>query len=193
MNKFVVSVALMVAVCTAPAPSPGPPPLAGAKIGGPFTLIDQDERRVTDQSYSGQWRVMYFGYTFCPDICPTDVANLARGMKRFAEKDAARAARTRLIMVSVDPGRDTPAQMKAFTAQFLPNMIGLTGDAKAIESTARSYGIAYSIEPGQTKDAYLVDHSRVTYLMSPDNKPVALVPHDGSAEAIAAELDKWIS
>lgn len=188
MNRLVLLGALIVTACNGPAEAP---PLAGAKIGGPFTLIDQNGATVTERSYPGQYRIMYFGYTFCPDVCPTDVANLARGLKAFAKVDVVRAAKVRLIFVTVDPARDTPAVLKSFTAAFDPQMVGLTGDLKTIENVAKAYGIAFSIAPGQKANAYLVDHSRVAYLMDPDNKPLALVAQDGTPSEIAAEIGKW--
>ena len=189
MNRLVFVFALLLAACGAPTAAP---PLAGAKIGGSFALTDQNGQAVTERSYAGQYRIMYFGYTFCPDVCPTDVANLARGLKAFAKVDPVRAARLKLIFVSVDPARDTPAVLKSFTAAFDPNMVGLTGDLKTIEEVAKAYGVAFSIAPGQKADAYLVDHSRVAYLMDPDNKPLALVPQDGTPQEIATEIGKWV-
>lgn len=188
MNRIVPALALFLAACGTAAP----PPLAGARIGGPFALTDQHGMAVTDRSYAGHYRIMYFGYTFCPDVCPTDVANLVRGLKAFAKSDGERAGRVRLIFVTVDPNRDTPAVLKAFAAAFDPKMVALTGSAKAIEDVTRDYGIAASVARGQAKDAYLVDHSRVAYLMDPDNKPLALLPQEGAAAEIAAELDKWV-
>jgi protein SCO1 len=189
MNRIIVALAFVVAACGQTA---APPPLAGARIGGPFSLIDQTGQTVTDRSFAGQYRIMYFGYTFCPDVCPTDVANLARGLKLFTKTDAARAVKVRMIFVSVDPARDTPARLKEFTSAFGSNIVGLTGTPKVLEETTKAYGVAYSIAPGQPKDAYLVDHSRVAYLMDPDNKPVALLPQDGTAQGIADELAKWV-
>lgn len=189
MNRLVFVFALLLAACTEPA---SPPPLAGAKIGGPFSLTDQNGATVTDRSFPGQYRIMYFGYTFCPDVCPTDVANLARGVKAFAKADPARAARVKLIFISVDPARDTTAVLRSFTAAFDPNMVGLSGSLKVTQDVAKAYGVAFSVAPGQKADAYLVDHSRVAYLMDPDNKPLALVPQDGRPFEIAAEIGKWV-
>lgn len=189
MNRLIFAIALLLSACTAPV---RPPPLEGARIGGPFSLIDQNGRAVTEKSYGGQYRIIYFGYTFCPDVCPTDVANLARGLKAFSKADPARAQKVKLIFVSVDPARDTPAALKQFTAAFDPAMVGLTGTPKAIADVTRAYGVSVSIAPDQPKESYLVDHSRAAYLMSPENKPVALIPQDGTAQEIAAEIGKWV-
>ena len=189
MNRLVVLVALLLAACSAPAAAP---PLAGARIGGPFVLIDQDGRAVTERSYAGRYRIMYFGYTSCPDVCPTDVANLAHGLQAFRKSDPARAAKVVMIFVTVDPARDTPKVLKTWTAAFDPAMAGLTGSLPAVEAAAKAFGIAFSIAPGQPRDGYIVDHSRVASLMDPDNKPLALLPQDGTAQEIAAELGKWV-
>ena len=190
MNRLILGFVLLLAACTNPAPRP---PLEGARIGGPFALTDQYGAAVTEKSYPGQYRIMYFGYAYCPDICPTDVANLARGLKAFAKTDPERAKKVKLIFVSVDPARDTAAALKDFTAAFHPDMVGLTGSAKAIEAVTKAYGVSVSVAPGQPKNGYLVDHSRATYLMDPDNKPIALIPQDGTAEEIATEIGKWVT
>ena len=190
MNRLFFALALMLSACAAPAPRP---PLEGATIGGPFTLTDQNGATVTERSFPGQYRIMYFGYAYCPDVCPTDVANLARGLKAFERADPARAKDVKLIFVSVDPARDTPAVLKEFTQAFHPKMVGLTGNAKAIEAVTRAYGVSASIAPGQSRENYLVDHSRAAYLMSPENKPIALIPQDGTAQDIASEIGKWVS
>ncbi|MFM9978381.1 MAG: SCO family protein [Sphingomonadaceae bacterium] len=190
MNKFIPALALLLVACSPPVAEP---PLAGARIGGPFALTDQNGQTITERSFPGQYRLMYFGFTFCPDICPTDVANLARGLKAFRQEHPEKASKVRMIFVTVDPTRDTPAQLKAFTAQFLPDMVGLTGDAKAIEAMTRAYGVAVSLPPGQPKESYILDHSRAAYLMDADNKPIALISHDDTADVIAAELAQWVS
>ena len=98
----------------------------------------------------------------------------------------------KLIFVSVDPARDTPAVLKEFTLAFHPEMVGLTGSVKAIADMTKAYGVSVSIAPDQPKDGYLVDHSRATYLMDPANKPIALIPQDGTADEIATEIGKWV-
>ncbi len=191
MNRLLIVAALWLAGCS-PSPTAPRAPLEGARIGGSFSLTDQNGAVVTDKSYPGQYRIMYFGYAYCPDVCPLDVANLARGLKTFAKSEPARAKKVKLIFVSVDPARDTPAVLKDFTAAFHPDMVGLTGSQKALDDVTKAYGVAVSIAPGQPKDSYLVDHSRAAYLMSPDNKPIALLPQDGTAEEIATEIGKWV-
>lgn len=170
----------------------GPPPLAGARIGAPFALTDQTGRRVTDRDFAGQYRIMYFGYTFCPDVCPVDVQMLAAGLKAFEKTDPARAAKVTPIFVTVDPGRDDVKTLKAFTAAFHPRMVGLTGDVPAITALAKGYGVWFQLGDKQPGGGYLVDHSRTAYLMGPQGQPIALIPNEGPPQAIAAELAKWV-
>lgn len=167
------------------------PPLAGAKIGGPFALIDQNGRAVTDASYAGQYRIMYFGYTFCPDVCPVDVQNLAAGLKTLRARDEALAQRITPIFVSVDPTRDTPAVLKQFVGAFDPRMVGLTGSPEAIDKIAKEYGVYHAKGEATPGGGYMVNHSRQAYLMGPDGKPLALLPQDGTPAAIADEIQRW--
>jgi protein SCO1/2 len=166
------------------------PPLEGAKIGGPFALVDQNGRPVTDRSFAGKYRVMYFGYTYCPDVCPVDVQTIAQGMAELEKRDPALAARVVPIFVTVDPARDTPAVLKQFTAAFSPRMVGLTGSPQAVAQAEKAYAV-YASKGLASPGGYLVNHSRQTYLMDPDNRPLALVPQDETAKAVADTIEKW--
>ena len=165
------------------------PPLAGARIGGPFTLTDQNGRTVTDRDFAGRYRIIYFGYTFCPDVCPTDVQNIAAALKLIDRDDAALARRIAPIFITVDPARDTPAVLRRFVSAFHPRLVGLTGSAEAIAKVARAYGIYYARGAGGGEN-YLMDHGRQIYLFDPDGKPLALLP-EGPPAAIAQEIRKW--
>ena len=167
-------------------------PLAGARIGGPFTLTDQNGRARTEADFAGKYRIMYFGYTFCPDVCPVDVAHLVAGYRAFAKTDPARAAKITPVFVSVDPERDTPAVLKQFTAAFDPALIGLTGAPEQIAAITKAYGVVVQIQKTAGNPNYLVDHSRAAYLMAPDGKPIALLSQDGKPAVIAGELSKWV-
>lgn len=166
-----------------------PPPLAGARIGGAFSLTDQDGRTVTERDFAGRYRIMYFGYTYCPDVCPVDVQNIAAGLKLIEASNPALGKRIVPIFVSVDPARDTPAVLKQFVSAFHPRLVGLTGSPDAIAATAKAYGI-YSARGKGTSGGYLVDHSRQIYLFDPAGKPLALLP-EGPPQAIADEVQKW--
>jgi protein SCO1 len=169
----------------------GEPPLEGAKIGGPFTLTDQNGRAVTDRDFAGKYRIVYFGFAHCPDICPTDLAKIGQAMRAFEKDDPARAARVQPIFITVDPERDTPAALKPFAAAFHPRLVALTGTPQQVADAARGYAVYYSKGEGEGQN-YLVNHMRIIFLMGPDGKPIAMLPHEGEAAAITAELDRWV-
>ena len=186
-----IAAALSLAGCSSP-PAPSRAPLQGAKLGGPFSLTDQNGHQVTDRTYAGHYRIMYFGYTFCPDVCPVDVQNIGAGLRLLEQSDPAIAAKIVPIFVSVDPARDTPAVLKEYVGHFHPRMVGLTGSPAAIAAVAEEYAITYDkgdVSPG---GGYMVSHSRVAYLMDPDNKPLALLPEDQSGQAVADEAKRWV-
>lgn len=184
-----LAAALSLAACSAPTP-PAQPPLEGARIGGPFALTNQDGKPVTDAAFAGRYRIMYFGYTFCPDVCPVDVQNIGAAMKLLDASDPALAQRIVPIFVTVDPARDTPAILKQFVSAFHPRMVGLTGSAEEIARVGKEYGVYFKRGAG-TAGGYLMDHSRQAYLMSPDGKPLALLPQEGPPQAIVEEVKKW--
>jgi protein SCO1/2 len=167
------------------------PPLAGASIGGPFALTDQDGRQVSDTDFAGKYRIMYFGYTFCPDVCPVDMQNLGAAMRLLDREDPRLSSRVVPIFVSVDPTRDTPPVLKQFVSAFYPRLIGLTGSPKAIDRVASEYRIFHQKQPPAADGSYLVQHSRQAYLFGPDGKPLALLPIDGPPGPIVATIERW--
>ncbi len=172
----------------------GTPPLAGAAIGGPFTLTDQDGRSFSSASLAGKYRIVYFGYTFCPDACPTDVAVLGKALRQLDVSDPARAARIQPLFITVDPARDTPAVLKQFVRAFHPRLIGLTGSAAQIAAVAKDYAVFYRKAPAAAgPDNYLMDHPRIAILLGPDGKPIELLPVDAGADAVVADLRKWVA
>lgn len=185
-----LAMAVLVSACGSSAP-PGQPPLAGARIGGAFALVDQNGRPVTDRSFAGRYRIMYFGYTFCPDVCPVDVQVIGAAMRKLDSAAPALAARVVPIFVTVDPARDTPAVVKSFVAAFHPRMVGLTGKPDAIAALAKAYGVYVAKGETSPGGGYMVDHSRTAYLMDPDGKPLALLPIEQGADAVAAEIQRW--
>ncbi|WP_372856433.1 SCO family protein [Sphingomonas sp.] len=179
------------AACSGPG-APAKPPLEGARIGGPFTLTDQDGKQITDRAFAGKYRIVYFGYTFCPDVCPVDARNIGLGLRAVEASDPAVGAKIVPLFITVDPARDTPEVLKSFVANFHPRMVGLTGSAAAIDATAKEYAIYYKKGEMSPGGGYMVDHSRVAYLMDPQGKPMALLPQDQSPEAIATEIKRWV-
>ncbi|CAN5168150.1 hypothetical protein BH10PSE13_BH10PSE13_00880 [soil metagenome] len=176
-------------------------PLAGARIGADFTLTDQDGKPARWADYRGKYRLVYFGYTYCPDVCPVDLQSIIAGLRRFEKQDPARAAKVQPIFISVDPQRDTPAVIKPWVAAFHPRLIGLTGSPAALEKVKKDFAVIASPEgdPKADKD-YLVSHTRTPYLFGPAGDPIALVPvnepgtdaDEGSPDAVARFLDQWV-
>jgi protein SCO1/2 len=167
-------------------------PLAGSGIGGPFTLIDQDGRKVSDSAFAGKYRLIYFGYTFCPDVCPVDVQNLMKGYRLLEQRNPKLAADVQPIFISVDPARDTPAVLRIFVRAFHPRLIGLTGSKADIAAVAKKYAIFYQKMPAPAgATGYLVNHSRQTVLFGRKGEPIALIPQEKDAASIAAEIERW--
>lgn len=167
------------------------PPLEGAAIGGPFTLVDKDGGIVTWDQFRGMWRVVYFGYTFCPDACPMDVQAMMRGFYSFEKARPQVAAKVQPIFISIDPARDTREVVGQWTAAFGPRLLGLTGTPQQVKTAADAFA-AYYKKGEQTPGGYLMDHSRIAYLMDPNGKPIAMLPVDKGPDAVAAELAKWV-
>lgn len=168
------------------------PPLAGATIGGPFTLTNQDGGRTSDAQFKGQYRIIYFGYSYCPDVCPVDLANIMLGLKQAEKENPALADKIQPIFISVDPARDTPAVLKQYVSAFHPRLVGLTGSPEEIADVAKKYLIIYDIRKDEGSSEYLVDHSRQAYLFGPEGEPLALLPFDGTPQQVADEIARWV-
>jgi protein SCO1/2 len=188
-----IAAALALAGCGAGTPPAEEPPLAGAAIGGDFALTDSKGRTVRWGDFAGKYRVVYFGYTFCPDICPTDMQRVAQGLKELKGSDPAKAAKIVPIFITIDPERDTQAVVGEFAAAFSPDIVGLTGTPAQIDAAAKAFKVFYSKGEPQPGGGYLVDHSNIVFLFGPDGAPIATLPTDKGAKAVAAELERWVS
>ena len=180
------------AACSQPAQPAGPPPLEGAAIGGDFTLTGEDGTPVSWSDFDGQYRTLYFGYTFCPDVCPVDTGRAMAGLKAFEKEAPDRAAKVQPLFISVDSERDTPAVLGESTDQFHPRLIGMTGNKEQLDKVTKDFAAQYSIGEKNEEGGYLVNHTSITYLFGPDGEPIAILPTDAGSEAVAAELDKWV-
>lgn len=187
-----IAAALALAGCGAGAPQQEPP-LAGSTIGGDFTLTGSKGQTVRWGDFAGKYRIVYFGYTFCPDICPTDMQRVAQGLKMLKAKNADLAAEVVPIFISIDPERDTPAVVGEFAAAFSPGVVGLTGTPEQIAATAKTFKVAYAKEPPRADGSYDMQHSAIVYLFGPKGEPLATLPTDLGAEAVAAELERWVN
>jgi protein SCO1/2 len=189
---LLAAAALALAGCEAAAPG-GEPPLAGAAIGGDFALTNSKGETVRWGDFAGKYRVVYFGYAFCPDICPTDMQRVAQGLKVLKGEDPAKAAKIVPVFITIDPERDTPQVVGEFAAAFSPDIIGLTGTPEQIAAAAKAFKVFYAKGEAVPGGGYLVDHSNIVYLFGPDGEPLATLPVDQGGEAVAAELGKWVS
>ncbi len=171
----------------------GQPPLAGAALGGPFALVDQDGKPVTDRDFAGRYRAVYFGYSFCPDVCPTTLQALMQGFHAFAAADPVDAGKVTPIFVTIDPARDTPGVLKQYVSAFGPELKGLTGSPAAIATAAKEYGVYYKKQTAAAgASGYLMDHMSQAILFGPDGKPIVLIPTDQGAKAVTDTLAQWV-
>jgi protein SCO1 len=194
--RFVLSALILPLLLTACAGEAPAPPLEGAKIGGPFTLVDKSGEEVRWSDFDGQYRIIYFGYTFCPDACPLDVQAMMAGFRTFEKAHPDLARKVQPIFVSIDPERDTPEAVGEFAAAFHPRLLGLTGTPEQVASAAKAFVATYS-KGEETGGGYLMDHTRTALLMGPEGEPIALLPVDEgpineAAAKVAAELEKWV-
>ncbi len=199
MNKFlsVFSATLLMSVLAACNPASQSnveteAPLTGADIGGSFTLTNQDGEKVSDSDFAGKYRIIYFGFTYCPDVCPVDLMALMQGLALAEKNDPSLAEKIQPVFISIDPERDGPEQLKQYVAAFHPRLIGLTGTAEEIADVAKKYLIIYDKRDVPGSSEYLIDHSRQGYFFGPDGEPVALLPYDGTPQQIADEIQRWM-
>lgn len=195
LAPFALALASAVALAACQQQPAERPPLEGAALGGPFTLVDKAGRTVTWDQFKGRWRIVYFGYTFCPDACPLDMQALMGGFNRFVQDHPDSAAKVQPIFVSIDPERDTPEIVGQWTEAFGPRLLGLTGSPDQVKQAARAFAVYYA-KGKDTSGGYLMDHTRTAFLMDPDGKPIAMVlpPEPGAdpRQSVADTLAKWV-
>jgi protein SCO1/2 len=168
-----------------PAPSAGGIQLAqGVTLGGPFTLVNQTGRTVSDADFAGRPLLLYFGFTYCPDVCPTELGTIAAALDSMGPL----GERVTPVFVTIDPERDTPAAMADYVSRFHPRMVGLTGSAEQVAQVARAYRVYYAkVRPRDSSD-YLMDHSSFIYFVGPDGRVRSLFRPETTPEAIAAAI-----
>ncbi|HET6157851.1 MAG TPA: SCO family protein [Dongiaceae bacterium] len=159
-----------------------------ALIGGPFELTDQNGNQVTDQTFKGKLMLIYFGFTFCPDACPTALGVMSSALDKL---DVA-ADRVVPILITIDPDRDKPAVLKDYVSNFHPRMVGLTGTPEQIAKVAKSYRIFYQKAPGASPDEYVMDHTTLIYLMDGDGKYITHFGPDATPDQISDEIRKHL-
>jgi protein SCO1/2 len=156
-------------------------------IGGPFTLVSTRGESVTDQSFRGKWLLIFFGYTFCPDLCPTALANVSAALEKFGPD----TSQLQPLFITVDPQRDTREVMTNYLKSFDPHILGLTGTQAEIDTVTRNYRVYVSLDKSERAgDNYAVSHSAYLYLMDPQGKFVSVIQGSEDGDAIAAWLRK---
>ena len=170
----------------------GPPPLAGARMQNVFALTSHEGRRVSSDAFAGKYRIVYFGYTFCPDVCPVDLQLITAALRAFERSDPARAARVQPIFITLDPARDTPQVIGDYIDNFHPRLLAFTGSAEEIGRTAQAHGVSFMRRDGASEGNYLLDHSRYAVLYGPEGQPIEILPHDQGPEAMTASLERWV-
>jgi cytochrome oxidase Cu insertion factor (SCO1/SenC/PrrC family) len=154
-------------------------------IGGPFTLTDHTGKTVTDQEFRGKPTIIYFGFAYCPDVCPTSLLLMQTAVDQLGPQAA---SKVNLLFITVDPERDTTQALKEYVGQFGPAMVGLTGTQDQIAAAAKAFRVYYQKVPGKGGAPYLVDHSSIFYLMDRNFRFVRHFTHQAKAEDIAVAL-----
>jgi protein SCO1/2 len=198
MNLRLALVALAAALVgglVAGAVLPGPreqlsralPSTGKALVGGPFTLVDHTGKTVTDKDFRGRYMLVYFGFTYCPDVCPSGLQVMAAAL----EKVGAKADQVAPILITVDPERDTPEQLASYVPSFHPRLVGLTGSPEQIAAALKSYRVyAKKVEDPKSAAGYTFDHTSLLYLMDRNGEYVAHFTHATPVERIAERLEK---
>lgn len=154
-------------------------------IGGPFSLVDHEGRPVTQDTFKGRFMLVYFGYTFCPDICPTALTEMGGALDILGEDGATVTP----VFITIDPERDRPEPLKEYLAFFHPRLVGLTGTPEQVAAAAKAYKVVFA---KAAEDEYLMDHTSKIYLMGPDGAYRAHFSHDADAGAMAAKILEFL-
>jgi protein SCO1/2 len=160
----------------------------GAAIGGKFSLVDQNGKAFTDADLKGKWQLVFFGYTHCPDVCPTALNDLSLALDQLGDKKTD----VGIVFISVDPDRDTPAVLKSYVESFGGPIEALTGPPDAVAQAAKDYKVFYAKHP-RADGGYDMDHSALIYVMDPGGRFTATFTPDDSSDAMAARLKKLVS
>jgi len=160
-----------------------------ALVGGPFTLTDHTGKRVTDQDFRGRFMLVFFGFTYCPDVCPTALQVMGAALQKLGSK----AEQITPVLITVDPERDTPEQMAMYVKSFHPRLVGLTGSPDEIAAVAKAYRVYFKRVPDpKSSGGYTMDHSAIIYVMGPDGAFRTHFTYTVDANAMAERLTKLL-
>lgn len=157
-----------------------------ALVGGPFTLVNQEGETVTEQSFGDKLLLIYFGFTYCPDICPTELSTLTQALDELSKDER---AQIQPLFVTVDPTRDTPEAMKAYLSNFHPDFIGLTGSTEQVTAALQGWRVYWAkVDDPSSSAGYTYDHSALTYVMDKNNMYLAHITFGATPEAIVEKI-----
>jgi protein SCO1/2 len=159
------------------------------RIGGPFALVDHTGQPRTEADFQGKLLVVYFGFTYCPDICPTDLQAIGLALERLGAAGEA----VQPLFITVDPDRDTPGHLAEYVSLFHPRLIGLTGDNEAIRKVASSYKVVYSKAMDGTQRNYTVDHTAFTYFIGRNGQYLGFLPPGTDPDRLAQVLREYLA
>ena len=161
-----------------------------ALVGGPFALTDQHGQSVTEQDFAGRYMLIYFGYTYCPDVCPMSLTNMVAALDQLPPEQAAKVVP---ILITIDPERDTVEQLASYAPLFDPRLVALTGSEDQVRAAAKAYRVYYhKAEAGADAKDYLVDHSTFVYLMGPDGRYITHFGLNASPEEMAEAIGNQV-
>lgn len=158
-----------------------------ALVGGPFALTNQDGKRVADQDFKGKLLLVYFGYTYCPDVCPTTLLDMSQALEALGPA----ADQVQPLFITIDPERDTPEELKKFLGNFDPHFQGLTGTPAEIQAAAKAYRVYYAKAQGAERD-YLMDHTSIVYLMDRNGRFLTHFSSTVRGAEMAAAIKKFL-
>jgi protein SCO1/2 len=170
------------------AQSTGLMPVTDDAFGGPFTLTDQSGQTVTDKNFTGKYRLIYFGFTYCPAICPTELSKMTAALNTLGDKGKAIVP----MFITVDPERDTAEKMKNYVSLFHPSLVGLTGTPEQIKTTLKEYKIYAAKRQDEGMTDYTMDHSSFVYFMDPHDRLLHIFKSEDTADVMADTVSKWL-
>jgi len=172
--------------------APAPPATAdgagAVAIGGPFTLVDQDGRTRSDGDFRGRFMLVYFGYSYCPDVCPTELTTMSAAIDALGDK----GDKVTPVFITIDPERDTVARLKSYAANFHRRLVALTGTPAQIRAAARAYRVYYAKRPTKDGETYFMDHTSIVYLMGPDGRFLQHFTYGTTADDMAAGIARHL-
>ena len=187
-STAVISAVFLLSLWMAGLGMPDAPLAAGKSVGGPFTMTNHTGKTVTDRDFRGRFMLIYFGYTYCPDVCPTGLFDMSEALDMLGDD----ADLVQPLFVTIDPQRDTPKVMAEYVALYHPRLIGLTGSAEETERLARAYHVYYSEYVDHDLSGYQLDHTANIYFMGPDGQYLTFFPYAHPPNLMAEEMKSLI-